>query len=162
MRGGWGQEWCHPSVPRPKLLMYASGEPRERSNYWITARSEVVTSKTEGDSPSPFVSLLGVRRSFFSLGSVGEGKGMCKVSLTLRRDGRERLLLPLQSSPAVGESALLACALWQQHWQERWRWPRGLLGGIYFVQNLPSVVTEGPKSGGHFPACLCLVVPLSL
>lgn len=66
MRSGWGQEWCHPSVlPAPQLLMYAAREPHELSNYWIMARSEVVTSKTEGDSPSPFVSPLGVRRTFF-------------------------------------------------------------------------------------------------
>lgn len=76
MRGGWGQEWCHPSVlSPPKLLMYASGEPHELSNYWITARSEVMTSKTEGYSPSPFFSPLGSKGPFFLRGLWEGGMG---------------------------------------------------------------------------------------
>lgn len=76
---GWGHEWCHPSVPPlPQLLMYASGEPHELSNYWITAGSEVVTSETGGDSPSPFVSPLVVRRTFFLQDLWERGKGCAR------------------------------------------------------------------------------------
>lgn len=67
-----------PSPPPPlKLLMYASGEPHELSNYWITARSEVVTSRT-GDSPSPFVSPLGGRRTFLFQDLWERGKGCAR------------------------------------------------------------------------------------
>lgn len=36
---------------------------------------------------------------------------MCKVSLTLRHNGKKRFLLPLQSSRAIKESASLAYVL---------------------------------------------------
>lgn len=39
LRSGMVSSLCSPS----KLLMCASGQPHELSNYWITARSEVVT-----------------------------------------------------------------------------------------------------------------------
>lgn len=74
LRSGMVSSFCSPST----LLMYASGEPHELSNYWITARSEVVTSKTEGDSPSPFVSPLGVRRTFFHWDLWERGKGCAR------------------------------------------------------------------------------------
>lgn len=118
MRGGWGQEQCHASISAPhKLLMYASVEPCKLSNYWITARSEVVTSKTEGDylsvplwSEGPFMSVICGRGQ-----RDVQGKPCIKAQEEKKKLFFFFSLLPLQSLYAR-EGVLLSCVLWQQHW----------------------------------------------
>lgn len=71
--GWWRSGTVHSFFSPHELLIYAPGEPLRLSNHQIRAGSEVMTSGTGGDSPSPFASSLRVRGRFFS-GICGTGQ----------------------------------------------------------------------------------------
>lgn len=73
MGGGGHSAFLLLLPPHRELLIYAPGEPPQLSNHQIRAGSEVMTSGTGGDSPSPFASALRVRGRFFS-GICGRGQ----------------------------------------------------------------------------------------